>query len=479
MGSKELLQDFKALSENILSLIDKGSSISIVSHLDADGIISGGIISIALARLGARYVFKTVSDLTLNVIEQMKREDYDFYIILDLGGGMSRELRKAFDERWAIIDHHWISKDEMGTDFTDHIFNSWSYGIDGGREISAGGMAYLAAHALERKNWDLSGVAVVSAMADRQDQGDKKSLIGMNSEIVKIAESHGLVSVDLDLMFLGRETRPLHEALAYTSFPYIEGLTWNTENCYTLIKNTGINMKENGRWRVLSEITQEEKSAILDAIAKYVATKSKNTAVNVIDNLIGYTYTLENEDQQTHVRDAREFSMMVNACGRMRKAGVGIGICMGDRDKLLAEGEEIATKYRVTLSNYASTLFAEKWRLIDYGTSVFVNGEGVLGVNMLGGVSSLLSGSLAFSGRLLFVRTLTEDGAYKFSGRKCLGCHSDSDLGKVMRECSRPLGGFGGGHAEAAGCRIPAVRLEEFISLVKSKLVNSKAENVP
>ena len=53
MGSKELLQDFKALSENILSLIDKGSSISIVSHLDADGIISGGIISIALARLGA------------------------------------------------------------------------------------------------------------------------------------------------------------------------------------------------------------------------------------------------------------------------------------------------------------------------------------------------------------------------------------------------------------------------------------------
>ena len=35
-------------------------------------------------------MFKTVSDLTLNVIEQMKREDYDFYIILDLGGGMSR-----------------------------------------------------------------------------------------------------------------------------------------------------------------------------------------------------------------------------------------------------------------------------------------------------------------------------------------------------------------------------------------------------
>ena len=92
---------------------------------------------------------------------------------------------------------------------------------------------------------------------------------------MKIAQSLGLISVDLDLMFTGRETRPLHESLAYTSSPYIEGLTWNIENCYEIIKNAGIKMKDNGRWRVLSEISNEEKSFILDAIAKFVVTSSK------------------------------------------------------------------------------------------------------------------------------------------------------------------------------------------------------------
>lgn len=108
-----------------------------------------------------------------------------------------------------------------------------------------------------------------------------------------------------------------------------------------------------------------------------MVTSSKYTATDIKDNLIGYTYTLTNEDQRSQLRDAREFSIMLNACGRIRKAGVGIGICMGDRNTMLTEGEEIVDQYRTTLRNYISTIFAEKWRLIDNGNSVFVNGEGL------------------------------------------------------------------------------------------------------
>src|SRR6185295_7457394 len=119
---------------------------------------------------------------------------------------------------------------------------------------------YMVASALDKKNRDLSCIAVVSAVADRQDQGDKKSFVGLNIEILKTAQSLGLVSVDLDIMLTGRETRPLHEALAYTSFPYIDSLTWNRENCHALLKNAGIKLKDsNGRWRTLAEFTQEEK----------------------------------------------------------------------------------------------------------------------------------------------------------------------------------------------------------------------------
>jgi single-stranded-DNA-specific exonuclease len=474
MSDKEIYQALKAFCDKIEYMVENEKEISIISHLDADGIASGSILSSALARLGAKCAVRTVSDITLNVLEQMRYENHDFYIITDLGGGMANEFNQALDSRWAIIDHHQIPEHEISIDDNNQILNAWKYGIDGGKEISAGGMAYMVATTLDRKNKNLSPIAIVSALADRQDQGEKKSLFGLNSEIVKTAQSLRLISMDLDLMLTGRETRPIHEALAYTAFPYIEGLTWATESCYSLVKNAGIKMSKNGRWRVLSEISQDEKNIILNAIAEYVANSSKNKEVNIIDNLIGYTYTLINEDQRSLLRDAREFSTMLNACGRIRKAGVGIGICMGDRQDLLNEGEKIVTKYRTTLRNYISSIFVEKWRMIDNGKSVFINGEGLLAEDMLGAISSLLSGSPTLGGRLVFVRTLTNDGFYKFSSRKSLGSTSKSDLGLIMRYCSGSVGGSGGGHSSAAGCRIPSARLEEFLSAVRNAILDAK-----
>src|SRR5687768_825248 len=374
--SDRLTDALKHFCEKLRSTVEGGNEVAIITHLDADGITSGSIMAMALRRMGARFSLRTVSDLNSSVVEKMKADGRDFYVITDLGGGWASHLRKVLGDKWVVIDHHQIPEEEMLTDDAGQILNAWKYGIDGGRQVPAGGMAYMVASALDRKNRDLSCIAVVSAVADRQDQGDKKSFIGLNAEILKTAQSLGLVSVDLDIMLTGRETRPLHEALAYTSFPYIDGLTWNREACHALLKNAGIKLKDNGRWRVLAEFSQEEKSAVLDAIAKFVATSSK-TSTSVLDDLIGYVYTLAGEDKRSQLRDAREFSTMLNACGRIGKAGVGIAICMGDRNAMLSAGEEIVGAYRTTLRNYISTIFSEKWRLVDDGRNAFVNGDGL------------------------------------------------------------------------------------------------------
>jgi RecJ-like exonuclease len=470
-----LYQEIKPFCEKITTIVENNKEIYVITHLDADGIISGSIISILLVRLGAKCCVRTVSDMTPNIIDQMRAENHDFYIITDLGAGIANELYSALDNRWMIIDHHQIPKREMHADYNDHILNAWKYGIDGSREVSAGGMAYLLASALDRKNKDLSCIAVVSAMADKQDQGEKKSLIGINAEIAKAAESEGLLRMDLGLMFTGRESKPLHEAVAHTLFPYIEGLTWNSENSYTLLKNAGIKMKDNsGRWRVFSEITQEETGIILDVIAKFIATSNKkNRGVHIVEDLVGYIYILTNEDQRSQLRDAREFSTMLNACGRIRKAGVGIGICMGDRNRILSEAEKIATDYRATLRRYISTILAEKWRLVDDEGSVFINGEGIIAEDMLGAVSSLLSGSPTFDGQLLFIRTLTKDGDYKYSSRRCIMCKSEINLGLLLRHCSESIGGIGGGHSSAAGCRIPSAKLDSFLSSIRSGITSN------
>jgi single-stranded-DNA-specific exonuclease len=409
------------------------------------------------------------------LVENMKTDSRDFYVITDLGGGWASNLRKTLDDKWAIIDHHEISEEEILTDDRGQILNPWKYGIDGGREVSAGGMAYLVASALDLKNRDLSAMAVISAIADRQDQGDKRSFSGLNAEILKSAQSLGLVSADLDIIVTGRETRPPHEALAFSLLHYIDGLTWNREACYLLLKNAGIKLKDkDGRWRVLAEFSQEEKGAVVEAVAKFVGGSDMKLSEILVDDLIGYVYTLAREDRRSLLRDAREFSTMLNACGRIGRAGVGIAICMGDRNTALTAGEEILGRYKMTLRKSISTIYSEKWRLADDGMTTFVNGDGILEEAMLGAASSLLSTSPSLRGRLLFVRTLAKDGTYKFSSRKCLDCRSEADLGMIMRECSKALNGIGGGHSAAAGCSIPSSVLEAFIAGIKAEINDPK-----
>ncbi len=474
--SDRLTDALKHFCEKLRTSVEGGNEVAIITHLDADGITAGSIMAMALRRMGARYSVRAVSDMNSSLVENMKADGRDFYVITDLGGGWASNLRKALDNKWVIIDHHEITEEEILTDDNGQILNPWKFGIDGGREVSAGGMAYMVASTLDLKNRDLSAIAVVSAVADRQDQGDRRSLFGLNAEILKTAQSLGLVSVDLDIILTGRETRPPHEALAYTLFHYIDGLTWNREACYLLLKNAGIKLKDNGggRWRVLAEFSQEEKSAIVEAVAKFVGTSDKRLSDILLDDLIGYVYTLVREDKRSLLRDAREFSTMLNACGRIGRAGVGIAICMGDRNTALSAGEEIMSTYKMTLRNNISAIFSEKWRLADDGKTTLVNGDGILEEAMLGAVSSLLSRSPSLRGRLLFVRTLTKDGTYKFSSRKCLDCKSQANLGVIMRQCSKALNGAGGGHSAAAGCSIPSSALEDLIACIKAETNDPK-----
>jgi single-stranded-DNA-specific exonuclease len=473
--SEKLADALRQFSERLSFTVENGNEVAILTHLDADGITSGSILAIALSRMGARYSIRTISEMNPHVIEIMKAEGRDFYAITDVGAGWVSYLKKAFGDKWVIIDHHQISEEEILTDDQAQILNPWKYGIDGGTEVPSGGMAYMAAITLNPKNRDLSALSVVSAIGDRQDQGDKKSLIGLNSEILKTAQSLGLLTVDLDVMLSGRETRPLHEALAYTSFPYIEGLTWNPEACYALFKSASIRLKESsGRWRVLAEFSVEEKSTIVQAVANFVATPNKNRPTILQEDLIGHVYTLAREEKRSHLRDARDFSTMLNACGSLRSAGLGIAICMGDRNTTLNAAEQIIITYMTTLRNYVTSILTEKWRIVDDGKTVFLNGDGLLREDMLGVLSSLLSSSSLFRDKIIFIRTLTSEGTHRFSSRKSLGCISQVNLALVMRRCADAFQGKGGGHSAAAEATIPSSVLEDFIARIKAAINDPK-----
>ena len=461
---KQLDDALSNFENKISDCIRSGKSIFVVTHIDCDGITSGSIMTKALIRAGAKCTVRTCPELNKNVITNLQKDARDFYIITDLGGGFAKDLDEKLGENWLVLDHHQIPKEEFEN---DRVINAWKYGIDGGTQISAGGMAFLAARKLDNKNSDLAAIAVVSALGDRQDQGEKKSFIGTNAEIANIAKNSGQLSIDLDLLLAGRETRPLPDALAFTSQPFIEGLTWNRDACFSLLTSAKIKLKEGARWRVPAELTEEEKRTVIEAITKY--TKGKN-ATEIMSELIGYTYTFPKEDKRSFLRDCREFSTMLNSCGRIQRAGVGIAICMGDRAKMLQEGEKILADYRKMIRDYMNVLSTERWRISDSEKWMMVNGEGLIPETMTGTISSLLAGSPKNVGKIVILRTNGEEGTIKFSSRKSIGCKSKVNLSALMREGAEKFEGVGGGHDMAAGERIAKDKLDGFLDYLEANV---------
>jgi len=464
--AKSFDDSLSLFKDKISDCIRSEKSISVTTHIDCDGLASGSIITKALIRAGAKCTLRTSKEFSQNVINSLRGDSRDFHIVTDLGGGFSNDLDQSLGEDWIVLDHHQIIENEHNN---PRVINAWKYGIDGGTEICAGGMAYFAAMALDEKNSDLSALAVVAALGDRQDQGERKSFTSKNFEIANTAKDLGLLDIDLDLLLVGRETRPLPEALAFTSQPFIEGLTWNRDTCLSLLNSSGIQLKDGGRWRVPAELNEEEKRSIIEEITKFASGKD---ATDIMSELIGYTYTFPREDRRSFLRDGREFSTMLNSCGRISKSGVGMAICMGDRNKILAEGEIILSEYRKLIKEYMNVLTNERWRISESETCVMVNGEGIVPETMTGTISSLIAGSPKNSGKIVILRTKGEENTIKFSSRKSFGCKSPINLSELMKTGARKFDGIGGGHNAAAGAKITKDKLNDFLDYLDVNVVN-------
>ncbi len=469
--AKSLNESLSYFKHTISDLIKSGKNISIISHLDCDGLTSASIIGKALFREGIRCTISTTNEFNNNLVDRLSNDSRDFHIITDLAGGFANTLDEKLGEDWLVLDHHEIPEEEYDN---ERVINSWKFGIDGGLEICAGGMTYLASKSLNKKNEDLAAIAIISAIGDRQDKGERKSFTGKNLDILNTAKSNGQIDVDLDLLLVGRETRPLSDALAFTSQPFIEGLTWNRSSCLALLNSSGIPLKEKGRWRVPAELSDDEKRHLIETISKFATGKNMT---EILEELIGYTFTFPKEDQRSFLRDVREFSTVLNSCGRISKSGVGISICMGDRHRMLQEGEKILSEYRKKIRDYMNVLSNERWRTAENMNCVMVNGEGVVPEMMTGTITSIIAGAPKNTGKIVILRTNGEEGMIKFSSRKSNTCNLNINLSSLMRTGAAKFDGVGGGHDAAAGAKITKDKLDDFLDYLEGNVTNLQDPN--
>ncbi len=448
--------------------IKRSKSLVVASHVDADGLTSAGIACTALERLGKSYEPHFFKQLDGPALEQVADRGADLVIFTDLGSGMLQEI-SDLKLRSVIADHH---KPTPAPDTRDIIhINPHLAGADGATQLSGSGVSFLLARSMAKGNDDLSALAIVGAVGDLQDMASGK-LLGINREVLDVASGAGAISWYRDIKLFGRQTRPVFKMLEYSQDPYIPGLSGDEDACIAFLQEMGVRLGGE-KWRRWIDLNQDEKSRVVSALVRR-GLRSGLSSIK-LERLVGEVYTLLKEHEGTELRDASEYSTLLNATARYGYSDTGLKVCMGDRDAALDDARTLLAQHRQNLVN-GIKLVSEQGMAKKRSIQYFDAGDAIL--DTIVGIVAGMCFQVADRSMPILAFATTPEGLLKVSARGTQDLvRSGLDLAEAMSLAAGKVGGAGGGHNVAAGATIPKEARDEFLEIVDAAVGSQISRN--
>lgn len=408
----------------------------IVHHYDADGMAAGALVAKALRKRGIPYDMLTLRRLE----ERNEIAKAEELIFVDFGGVEDTLGDFLGGKNAVIIDHH------QGTDGKFLQANPHLFGFDGGSDISSSGTAYTVFGDAE-----LVDLAIVGAVGDMQFP-----LKSLNRKILREGIENGIMRCDIDLSIFGRMSRPLVWFLSYCTEPFLPGLTGNEKNCYRFLREAGIEVKHDNRWRRYFELNMDERVRLISALVAYLHSRGIG---EVASELIGEVYILAKQPEGSELSDAKEYSTLLNACGRHDRPDIGIRVCLGEEGSL-EEARKLLYEHRRQLRE---GMFYAISKYEDYGRFYFLDGRGRIDDGIIGIIAGMLYGGILMGDKPIVGIALDEEGKIKISARATKKLvEGGVNLGKSLERACDGIGA-GGGHNIAGGATIENNKLDEFL----------------
>jgi len=437
----------------IAKALMRQKKVKLVAHYDADGLCSASIMMRALMREGVEFELRVLKQLTDAEIAELSVEENDFLVLADLGSGQVASLAGILGKTQVLIlDHHDPARKEHMN--LMHI-NPLLFSED---EISASMVCYLFAKSLDVRNTELIDLAVVGAIGDIMDE--KWELKGLGRKVLEEAETLGKISMGRGLRLYGRNSRPLHKSLEYSTDAVIPGITGSESNAVQFLAELGIDLKEQGRFRKLKDLSLDEQQRLASAIIM----ERLKEGVDDAEDVFGDIYNLVGRPED--LQDAREFATLLNACGRTGNYHVAVRLCMGDMDAISASWDIMET-YRQMLADGMN--WVRGGCVSQRSALALIDGGQRIPDTIIGTLSSLaLNSDLVEPGKLVVGFADAGNGKLKVSAR--MPRDLSFNLRDILVGAARAVEGEAGGHTYAAGALIDASKKEEFIKAIENKI---------
>lgn len=156
-----------------------------------------------------------------------------------------------------------------------------------------------------------------------------------NSEPDESIIQESLVSKKLDikkgLAILSSQTLPLHKSIANTLYPYLPGISGSEDEAVSLLIENNIPLRENNRFRNLTDLNEEETKRLLTSILLKRLGSEKNPEM-----VMGNTYTMVAEDENSFIKDLKCFAFLLESCLAFSKYSLAVSICLNPSNKSMA-----------------------------------------------------------------------------------------------------------------------------------------------
>jgi single-stranded-DNA-specific exonuclease len=462
-GFRKLLKD----SADLFLKIPKNKTIRVVGHLDADGLCASAIMINALIKLNRRYSLTTLPTITEELLKEVNDESEEHMVFVDLGSGNIDAVGKILmKKKIYILDHHQLQSENSYENIVQ--VNPHIYGIDGSCEISGAGVVFMFTQFLtNHKNDDMSRIAIVGAIGDIQENVGFKKL---NADILDLAVKNNLIEVKRGLKFFGVQTKPIYKLLQYSSDIIIPGVNGSESGSINFLQSLGIDPKTIKGWKRISDLTAVEQQKLVAGIVLKRVTKTNTNEQDIFTN----AYLLVGEVDDSPFRDAKEFATLLNSCGRLNKASIGIGACLNDK-KMKEMAVQNLTDYRkelvVAINWYKDNANSE--HIIRKKNYIIINAEDEIIPTIIGTLGSILSKSQDIE-KNTFILSLARnhDDTTKISLR-IVGNPDNINLKNVIEQIIQKINhGSSGGHSFAAGAVIDTDKEEEFLKAAEDVLSN-------
>jgi RecJ-like exonuclease len=283
----------------------------------------------------------------------------------------------------------------------------------------------------------------VGAFGDMQY---RNGFTGVNKMILKDGVESNNIEVRDDLKIAYKSKEPLYKALSYTINPVIKNISGDEEGSVNFLEKIGISYGIK-----FDELSNEEKDIL------------KNELVEINPEIFSSVYSVPSEIPE--LRNLEDYSNILDACGKNKKHGIGLSICIGDRKDSIKEAQDLVKTYRDDIV-YGIDWIKKEGSVVQDKIQ-YIYAEEKRKKRIMGTLSSIGLDLEILDPEKPVLAMSRMDNIIKVSGRTTSKMTEKGvNLGYALENASKSFNGSGGGHNIAAGAVIPYREMDNFLNLV-------------